>query len=445
MLPKWAGSAKEFIQIQRSALEGKIVSSSLHQWIDLIFGFKQQGKPAIEAVNVFYFLTYEGAVNLDAITDENVRRATEAQIDHFGQTPSQIFKKPHPPRTAVDSNPFFSHIFSDSYRHNIQVRAVEISKAPIVFIGAPEVFQPSNLSVYGGTTERVITVDKQRVAASHRWLGEVPSNSCFLELDPTSPQARRRFGIPFASGLPVSASLFCVSSDARIVFSCGHWDNSFKASLLDSGKHFQSVSWHKDIVTCLSLARDGRELLTGSKDTTLALWPIHSRGGVAEQPSQILHGHVEEVTCACINVEFDVAVSGAKDGRLIIHSLRKGTYLRSIEATNHSIQLIDAKGDKIASYSSGDMTIRLHTLNGVVLKCWETKSHPSQLLLTRGGRFLICGSVEGYLTCYDVASRVQIYQYMCEGPITSLQVSNEEFDLFVGLENGKMLIFSRGA
>lgn len=39
-LPKWAKSAKDYLRINREALEGDIVSNELHHWIDLIFGYK---------------------------------------------------------------------------------------------------------------------------------------------------------------------------------------------------------------------------------------------------------------------------------------------------------------------------------------------------------------------------------------------------------------------
>ena len=69
-LPRWAkGSVFEFIRIHRLALESEYVSSHLHEWIDLIFGYKQQGKPAADALNVFYYLTYEGTIDIDKITD----------------------------------------------------------------------------------------------------------------------------------------------------------------------------------------------------------------------------------------------------------------------------------------------------------------------------------------------------------------------------------------
>ena len=67
-LPPWAnGSSQTFVEVMRAALESEYVSANLHHWIDLVFGYKQQGAAAVEATNVFFYLTYEGSVDLDAI------------------------------------------------------------------------------------------------------------------------------------------------------------------------------------------------------------------------------------------------------------------------------------------------------------------------------------------------------------------------------------------
>lgn len=52
----------------------------------------------LQAANVFYYLTYEGSVDLDTMDDELQRSAIEDQIANFGQTPIQIFRKKHPRR-----------------------------------------------------------------------------------------------------------------------------------------------------------------------------------------------------------------------------------------------------------------------------------------------------------------------------------------------------------
>ena len=76
-LPPWAqGSADEFVRLQREALESEFVSEHLNEWLDLVFGFKQQGKAAQDAANVFYYLTYEGAVDLDDIADPMQRKVS---------------------------------------------------------------------------------------------------------------------------------------------------------------------------------------------------------------------------------------------------------------------------------------------------------------------------------------------------------------------------------
>lgn len=42
----------------------KLTEQYSSQWIDLIFGYKQRGQAAVEAVNVFHHLFYEGNVDI---------------------------------------------------------------------------------------------------------------------------------------------------------------------------------------------------------------------------------------------------------------------------------------------------------------------------------------------------------------------------------------------
>lgn len=104
-LPVWARNDPiEFIKRNREALESQFVSENLHNWIDLIFGWKQRGIPAEESMNVFIHLTYDGEVDVDAISDPILRDATIAQINNFGQTPTKLFDKPHPKKTVNNTS-----------------------------------------------------------------------------------------------------------------------------------------------------------------------------------------------------------------------------------------------------------------------------------------------------------------------------------------------------
>ena len=48
------------------------------------------------------FFSYEGAVDLDAISDPIERSAIEGMINNFGVTPCQLLKEPHPSRSPLD-------------------------------------------------------------------------------------------------------------------------------------------------------------------------------------------------------------------------------------------------------------------------------------------------------------------------------------------------------
>jgi WD40 repeat protein len=60
----------------------------------------EQPRESCRANNLFFPLTYEGVVDIDSISDPLRLRSLQTQIAEFGQTPRQLFQRPHPIRSG---------------------------------------------------------------------------------------------------------------------------------------------------------------------------------------------------------------------------------------------------------------------------------------------------------------------------------------------------------
>ncbi|XP_052863584.1 lysosomal-trafficking regulator [Anopheles cruzii] len=96
-LPAWCNnSSRLFVLIHRQALESSVVRRQLSHWIDLIFGYKQTGQAAIDAINVFHPATHCDFSVAD-IDDPVMKLALETMVKTYGQMPRRLFEMPHPP------------------------------------------------------------------------------------------------------------------------------------------------------------------------------------------------------------------------------------------------------------------------------------------------------------------------------------------------------------
>ncbi|ODV71734.1 Bph1p [Cyberlindnera jadinii NRRL Y-1542] len=179
VLPKWAkGDPKIFIERNREALESPYVSAHLHEWIDLIFGFKQTGPKAVEAINVFNHLSYQGGIDLDAINNDVERRSIIGIIHNFGQTPAQIFSKPHPARetstllkidpTVVKRTPFllYQTKFNEPI-HYLQFKVQGDVLADSFWRGYPKLYLNGEIEVKRGRCEGSLVINRKTYENVH--------------------------------------------------------------------------------------------------------------------------------------------------------------------------------------------------------------------------------------------------------------------------------------
>ncbi|PNJ73510.1 NBEAL1 isoform 1, partial [Pongo abelii] len=451
--------------------ESEYVSAHLHEWIDLIFGYKQRGPAAVEALNVFYYCSYEGAVDLDALTDEKERKALEGMINNFGQTPCQLLKEPHPPRLsaeeAVQKPTKIDTSTLNLFQHLPELKSFFIEGIsdgiPLLKATVPKNQYRSFMSQ--GSPELLITISMNYVIGTHGWLPydrNISNYFTFIkDQTVTNPKTQRSMNGPFAPGLEITSKLFVVSHDAKLLFSAGYWDNSIQVMSLTKGKIISHIIRHMDIVTCLATDYCGIHLISGSRDTTCMIWQITQQGGVpvglASKPFQILYGHTDEVLSVGISTELDMAVSGSRDGTVIIHTIQKGQYMRTLRPPCESSLFLTIPNlaisweGHIVVYSSIEEkttlkdknALHLFSINGKYLGSQILKEQVSDICII--GEHIVTGSLQGFLSIRDLHSlNLSINPLAMRLPIHCVCVTKENSHILVGLEDGKLIVVGVG-
>ncbi|XP_051822312.1 lipopolysaccharide-responsive and beige-like anchor protein [Antechinus flavipes] len=461
-LPPWAKSSEEFVRINRLALESEFVSCQLHQWIDLIFGYKQQGPEAVRALNVFYYLTYEGAVNLSSITDPVLREAVEAQIRSFGQTPSQLLIEPHPPRSSAMQVYLLLQsplMFTDQAQQDVIMVLKFPSNSPVTHVAAntqPGLATPAVITV---TANRLFAVNKWHNLPAHQGAVQDQPYQLPVEIDPLIASNigmhRRQITDLLDQSIQVHSQCFVITSDNRYILVCGFWDKSFRVYSTDTGKLIQVVFGHWDVVTCLARSESyiggNCYILSGSRDATLLLWYWNGKNnGIGDNPGSemttprvILTGHDYEITCATVCAELGLVISGSKEGPCLIHSMN-GDLLRTLEGPENCLRpkLIQAsrEGHCVIYYENGVFCI--FSVNGKLQATMETDDHIRAMQLSRDGQYLLTGGDNGVVMVWQVCDLKQLFAYPgCDAGIRSMALSYDQRCIMTGMASGSIVLF----
>ncbi|XP_055711660.1 WD repeat and FYVE domain-containing protein 3 [Phlebotomus papatasi] len=324
VLPPWAkDDPREFIRMHRQALECDYVSQNLHQWIDLIFGYKQQGPAAVDAVNVFHHLFYEGNVDIYNIDDPLKKNATIGFINNFGQIPKQLFKKPHPSKKmtlskhgVIDPNPLLpgtTILQSDKlFFHNLD--NLKPSLQPIKELKGPvgQIIQPD---------KTVLAVEQNKVLMP-------PSYAKYI-----------------AWGFADHSLRIGIYESDRVLFVCETVAQNFG-----------------EILTCA--CPNARTIITAGTSSVVTVWEFDSRKKMLAL-KQSLHGHTDAITCLAASPAFNVIVSGSRDGTAIVWDMARYTFVR---------QLRDHVG-VVAAVCVNELTGDIATCSATWLYIWSINGH----------------------------------------------------------------------
>ncbi|CAO2818862.1 unnamed protein product [Amaranthus hypochondriacus] len=324
VLPPWAnGSVREFIRKHREALECDYVSENLHHWIDLIFGHKQRGKAAEDATNVFYHYTYEGSVDIDSVTDPAMKASILAQINHFGQTPKQLFQKPHVKRKVVRKPPHPLKYSINLVPHDVRKTSSSITQ--------------------------IVTINDKILLAS--------TNNV---LKP------RTFAKYVAWGFP-DRSLRFMSYDQDKLLSTH--EN------LHGGNQIQ----------CVGVSQDGQTVITGGDDGLVSVWRIHKDSPRRLRQLQLEKGlaaHTAKVSCLYVSQPYMLVVSGSDDCTVILWDLSSLSFVRQLPEFPSPISAVyvnDLTGDII---TAAGVLLAIWSINGDCLAVINTSQLPSDFIVS---------------------------------------------------------------
>ncbi|XP_035475157.1 protein FAN [Scophthalmus maximus] len=442
VLPPWASDASDFLQRHRTALESQYVSEHLHEWIDLVFGFKQRGSEAVAAHNVFHPLTYEGGIDCDSIEDPDERIAMLTQILEFGQTPTQLFCTPHPQRIT----PRFHNITRSS---SINSPVSELSPVSQSEDSSFEDLTDESRKLAWANMSNLTRVSSHKIhkeavtgIAVTRDGAAIFSTSQDSTLKMFSKELKEFQRSMSFSNMALSSCLML--ADGKTV-ACSSWDNNVYFYSVPYGRRQDTLMGHDDAVSEMCWFDD--RLYTASWDSTVKVWQCASDGSSSHKRSQCqLLAELEHdtgVNTAGLSPAGTLLVSGCKDGAITIWDTSSYETLQQVHCHAGTIHHAAFSPDSRHILSVGaDFCMKvIDVQTGMVIS--TVKAEEEQRCFCWDGNSALCGGQSGDLLLWDLLSSTVTKRIPAHsGAVTAMWMNDLCSTVITGGEDRQMIFWN---
>ncbi|TSL34539.1 Protein FAN [Bagarius yarrelli] len=301
---------------------------------------------------VFHPLTYEGGIDCDSIEDPDQKIAMLTQILEFGQTPRQLFTKPHPQRIT----PRF---------HNLSA-GTSLSTSPNDFsLGSPSMESFEDLTEESKTLAWS-NMNKLTLQTSHK-IHKEPVTGIAVTLNgvsvfTTSQDSTLKMFSKESNALQRSVSFSnmalssCVMLPEDKTVICSSWDNNVYFYSIAYGRRQDTLMGHDDAVSQVCWRDD--KLYTASWDSTVKVWKCVAAdiSNNKRTPFLLLAEleHEAGVNKIALSPAGTLLASGTKDGTLSVWDLASFSLLHQIICHSGKINQVAFSPDSRNILSIGE-------------------------------------------------------------------------------------------
>ena len=416
-MPEWSdNNGYIFISKHREMLESPEISENIHNWIDLIFGYKQKGKEAKRIYNLFARESYEDYENKYKEANEK-EKFLLCKFMEFGVTPSQLYKNAFNKRMAyseLKNNKFLLPNTTQFFRKNDEkkisdkIKELIIDEVKLQIYGMPsKIFYSEKKGKYQKMKYRIMALAqecikihkrkkikiqvKKSVALAPNNQVQVPTST----LSSNNPTEDEKFIIDMSikskGEIKLISCLNRINNPPSIFYNNGkniafggYWNGTIIVQNIDQNidekkmtKTKRDILFYTGVnspIVKMTIGKNETYAVCGNALGNIFIFIINQSNKLEWTLYKKIAEHRSEITCLDVNEDLNLCISCFKDGYWFTHSLPDCSLINSFIFTENLFNKENQENNNNKIYYPNIALISYSPLPCVILYFEERKS-----------------------------------------------------------------------